>query len=86
MPPHRPAVLDLEALWTIAEAAVHAGVQPGTVRQWMARGHLPVARDHDGQEIRDERGRPRVWPLDVARAEQATRDRARRPAPRTYAA
>lgn len=71
-------LLDLEELWTVAEAAGHAGVSEATVRSWAHRGHLPVARNHDGQEIRDPAGRPRFWPLDVARAEARTRERARR--------
>lgn len=71
-------LLDLEELWTVAEAAGHAGVTEATVRSWAHRGHLPVARNTEGQEIRDEHGRPRFHPLDVARAEARTRDRARR--------
>lgn len=81
--------LDLDALWTVAEAAEHAGVREPTVRSWAHRGHLPVATDADGAEIRDhQRGcrarggkctcPPRFNPLDVARAEFATRERARR--------
>jgi excisionase family DNA binding protein len=85
LPPVLPA-LDLDALWTVAEAAHHAKVSEATIRSWIHRGHLPIATDHRGREVRDERGRPRVRPLDVARAEGATRERARRPAPRTYAA
>lgn len=81
MPP-----LDLDELWTVAEAARRAKVSEATVRSWVHRGHLPVAQDDDGQEIRDSRGRPRFRPLDVARAEGATRDHARRPAPKAYAA
>jgi hypothetical protein len=69
---------DLDALWTVAEAAEHAHVSEATVRSWVFRGHLSVARNHDGQEIRDPQGRPRFNPLDVARAEFATRERARR--------
>lgn len=78
--------LDLDALWTVTDAATHAKVTEATIRSWSHRGHLPVARDHLGREIRDRQGRPRFRPLDVARAEGATRARARRPAPRTYAA
>jgi hypothetical protein len=69
---------DLDALWTVAEAAGHAGVSEATVRSWVFRGHLAVAVNHDGQEIRDAQGRPRFNPLDVARAEFRTRERARR--------
>jgi len=70
--------LDLDALWTVAEAAEHAGVSEATVRSWAHRGHLPVATTEHGDEIRDPSGRPRYRPLDVARAEFATRERARR--------
>jgi predicted site-specific integrase-resolvase len=64
--------LDLEALWTPAEAAEHAGVLPKTVRMWIYRGHLPVAE-------RDRRTNgPLLRPLDVARAEAKTRTHARR--------
>lgn len=67
---------DLDELWTIdravrelAEAGIR--VKPGTIRMWIHRGHLPVA-DRDGS------GRPRLRPLDVARAEYVTRAHARR--------
>lgn len=70
--------LELDALWTVAEAAEHAKVSEATVRSWVHRGHLPVASDSDGEEIRDVHGRPRFLPLDVARAEFRTRERARR--------
>lgn len=70
--------LDLKALWTVAKAAEHARVSQATIRSWVHRDQLPVARNTEGQEIRDEYGRPRFWPLDVARAEAKTRDRARR--------
>jgi hypothetical protein len=86
------ASLDLDALWTVAEAAEHAGVAEATVRSWVHRGHLRVAMAMDGVEIRDHQSRcaalrlrrsrcscpPRYRPLDVARAEFATRERARR--------
>jgi predicted site-specific integrase-resolvase len=81
-----PTNLDLDALWTVAEAAKHAKVSEATIRSWAHRGHLPVARNHDDQEIRDPQGRPRFWPLDVAKAEAKTREHARRPPPRVFAA
>jgi predicted site-specific integrase-resolvase len=65
--------LDLDVLWSVDEAAEHAKVKPGTIRQWVARGHLPVADRVDGKL--------RFKPLDVARAEFKTREHARRPAP-----
>lgn len=72
------ASLELDALWTVSEAAQHAEVSEATVRSWVHRGHLPLARNHEGREIRDPQGRPRFHPLDVARAEYRTRERARR--------
>ena len=63
-------------LLTTKEAAELAGVVPQAVRMWVKRGHLKVAT-YKGREIRDEQGRPRYWRLDVAKAEYATRKRAR---------
>lgn len=71
--------IDLDELWTVDRAAGHANVQPGTIRQWIHRGHLDVAQ-------RDRRGRPLLRPVDVARAEYRTRARARRVIARTAAA
>lgn len=70
--------LDFDALLTVAEAAQHCRVKPVTVRLWKHRGHLDVARDVNGEEIRDDRGRPLFRLLDVARAEYKTREAARR--------
>ena len=64
-------------LLTTKEAARLAGVQPQAIRMWVKRGHLEVAK-YNGVEIRDEYDRPRYWRLDVAKAEYATRKRARR--------
>jgi hypothetical protein len=74
--------LDLNALLTAKEAAGYAGVSIAVICKWRERGHLPVARDAKGSEIRDERGRPRYRLLDVAKAENATRRRAERMASR----
>lgn len=56
---------------TTRQAAQVARVSTDVVRQWAARGHLPVAE-------RDERGWPRYRLVDVAKAEHATRRHARR--------
>ena len=66
-------------LLTTAQAADLADVSPQAIRMWVVRGHLNVAKK-DGVEIRDARGRPRYWRLDVAKAEHATRKAARRAA------
>lgn len=64
-------------LLTTKQAAYLADVTPQAIRMWVNRGHLEVAKLND-VEIRDEHGRPRYWRLDVAKAEHATRKRARR--------
>jgi hypothetical protein len=74
--------LDLNALLTAKEAAGYAGVSIPVICKWRERGHLPVAKDPQGSEIRDERGRPRYRLLDVAKAENATRRRAEQMASR----
>ena len=53
---------------TTAEAARLVGVSVNTIYSWRNRGHL-VAQGLD------ERGRPRYRLLDVAKAENATRQR-----------
>lgn len=70
-------VLDINQLLTYEQAARQAGVDPTVVRMWRHRGHLKVATDERGREIR--RGRsPLFRLLDVAKAEHATRNSARR--------
>lgn len=62
---------DFSRLWTTAEAARAAGVRADVIRAWKSRGHLEQAsRNHLGQ--------PLYRPVDVIRAEAATRTRARR--------
>lgn len=68
--------LDVNALLTATEAAGYAGKSVAAICKWRERGYLPVARDpQTGEEIRDDRGRPRYRLLDVAKAENATRQR-----------
>jgi hypothetical protein len=67
--------LDLNALLSAKEAAQYAGVSVAAICKWRERGHLPVATDERGQEIRDKQGRPRYRLLDVAKAENATKRR-----------
>ncbi|MFE5868799.1 MerR family transcriptional regulator [Streptomyces roseifaciens] len=62
-------------LWTTAEAAEAAGVKPGVIRAWAHRGHLTRANSPRCRI-------PQYRAIDVVKAEQATRQRARR----TYAA
>lgn len=64
-----------DSLISTTDAANLAGVSVAAISNWRDRGHLPVA-------CLDPRGRPLYRWLDVAKAERATRDRARR----TYAA
>lgn len=61
-----------DELWlTIREAADLTGVSPQTVYSWIRRGHLTVeGLDHRGQKL--------LRHLDVARAEMATRAKAKR--------
>ena len=77
---HVPELLDLGVLLSGAEAALYAGVSVQAIVNWRNRGLLPVAKDAQGREIRDARGRPKYRLLDVARAEAATSKRARRAA------
>lgn len=58
-------------LWTTAEAAEAAGVEPGVIRIWAHRGHLKRA---NSEKCRT----PRYRAIDVVKAEKATRSRARR--------
>lgn len=74
--------LDVNALIPATQAAAYAGVSIAAICKWRDRGHLPVATDENGTEIRDRRGRPLYRLLDVAKAENATRQRAERMASR----
>lgn len=67
--------LDMQALLSASQAAAYAGRSVQVICNWAARGHLPVAKDARGREIRDGRGRPRYRLIDVAKAEAATSQR-----------
>jgi len=68
--------LDLNALLTATEAAEYAGVSVNVIVNWRNRGHLPIAtHPRTGEPIRDKQGRPRYRLLDVAKAENATKQR-----------
>lgn len=73
----KPVVINgdiTEATWTAAEAADAVGVKTQTIWQWKRRGHLtPVGINDEGLLV--------FKVLDVARAELATRERARRAVP-----
>lgn len=73
----KPVVINgdiTEATWTAAEAAEAVGVKVYTIWQWKRRGHLvPVGINDEGRLV--------FRVLDVARAELATRERARRVVP-----
>jgi predicted site-specific integrase-resolvase len=61
------------------EAAEAMGVKPETIRSWAHRGYLKAITGPDGQPVlHPETGERVYWLLDVARAEHATRRRARR--------
>lgn len=62
----------MDALLSGSQAARMAGVSVAAVCNWVARGHLPIARDSQGREIRDGRGRPRYRLRDVLEAERIT--------------
>jgi hypothetical protein len=78
------------AVLAAREAATYAGVTVAAVGNWRTRGYinpatgkrefLPVATGDQGQEIRDDHGRPKYRLVDVAKAEYATSRRARRAA------
>lgn len=74
-----PADLDTDELTGLAGlhqpmriryAATISGVSEARIRQWKRRGHLQPAG-------RDEFGRPTYRPIDVLRAEAATRQPSR---------
>lgn len=74
--------LDMDALLSASQIAKFAGVTTAAVCNWAARGILPIATDKQGNEIRDERGRPRYRLGDAARADARTHERAQKMAAR----
>jgi DNA-binding transcriptional MerR regulator len=70
--------LDVDALLTASEVARYAGVSVQAVINWRERGHLNPAVDDDGNEILDDHGHRMYRLLAAAKAEHATRKRARR--------
>jgi hypothetical protein len=66
-----PDLPDINALLTATQAAGYAGVTRQAIINWRNRGHLTAAGH-------DPAGRPLYRLLDVAKAEHATRRRARR--------
>ncbi|GHG78582.1 hypothetical protein [Streptomyces griseocarneus] len=58
-------------LWTTAQAAEAAGVTREVIRSWAHRGHLVRANSPRCKV-------PKYRAIDVVKAEQATRQRARR--------
>jgi len=64
---------------TTSQAAESMGVAPATIRSWAHRGHITPITNPAGQTVCHPETRERVyWLTDVAKAEHATRRRARR--------
>lgn len=79
----------LSSLITSSEASHLAGVSVAAICNWRERGYLAPDPDHPGKQKRvhltpaghDRRNRPLYRWIDVAKAEHATRTRARRTYP-----
>jgi excisionase family DNA binding protein len=69
---------DVPARLTTEEAAKLCRVKPGTIRQWVYRGHLDYARGTDGEPLTNAEGFRLFDQMDVARAEHKTRGHAKR--------
>lgn len=70
----------LEAKLTANQAAGIAGVSVATIRQWASRGYVTPDGDRNYLKAvdRNEHNHPLYRLIDVAKAERATRERARR--------
>ena len=67
---------------TTEQAAMLCGVKPGTIRQWTSRGYLTAAGEQRKLPVARREGRTLLYsPVEVAKAEYATRARARRAFP-----
>ena len=62
---------DINVLLTATQASHYAGVTPEAIMMWRRRGHLTPASH-------DRSGRPLYRLIDIAKAEHATRKKARR--------
>ena len=69
-------LLDVNALLTATEASEYTGLKVTTICKWRERGHLPVATDEHGSEIRNSKGQRLYRLLDIAKADHATGKRA----------
>jgi hypothetical protein len=68
-----------DGLITTDQAAILCGVKPGTIRQWASRGYLTAAGERRILPVTRRDGRALLLdPVEVAKAERATRERARR--------
>lgn len=61
--------IDPFALLTATEAGRYARVSVQAIWNWNNRGHLPSAKDADGNEILDARGKRQYYLVDVAKAD-----------------
>lgn len=66
-----------DGLLTIDQAAQLCGVQPVTVRNWANRGYGPKGARRRLPVTRED-GRLLVDPIELAKADHATKERARR--------
>jgi hypothetical protein len=74
-----PVIPGPGGLITTDQAAALSGVQPVTVRNWILRGYTgPDGERHHLETAGRYKGRILLDPVAVAKAELATRDRARR--------